>query len=532
MSGVPIKKVNWLLVKSYIGPFIGTFVVSIFLMLMEFLWRYIGDLIGKGLEWYVIFEFIFYSIPYLIPNALPLAVLLSTIMTFGNLGERFELAALKSSGASLLRIMRPLLVVMLLISGMAFYAANILIPRANLSWGALFYDVTHKKPAMNIQDGIFYNELEGISIRVGKKHDDNKSIEDVLIYVKNGSRDGVDVLIAERGKMEFSEDRRFLTMTLEKGKRYQEMTENPEYNKTFPHNQMAFDTYNLTLDLGELELKRSNPELFKDNYKMLNQAELNERMDSMQRLIDRKGVFLLNYLEAYYHLPENSKRDTFRYSPDQLNTPYVDQIGEFIHLDDTTNWKDSAVTVYPEKQSRLERILRRPGLHPGEEQATFVPSAVTKIEKKELIDESKQSMRNLDRIVKSTQEDMRKLKQRQVRYNVQWHKKISLALSCLLLFFVGAPLGAIIKKGGFGTPMIAAILLFILYFILQTVGEKLAREMVIEAWQGVWLSSLVFLPLAIFLTTKANSDSKLFDADFYNRILRNIGQLFSKQAKS
>lgn len=492
---------------------------------MEFLWRYIGDLIGKGLEWYIIFEFIFYSIPYLIPNALPLAILLSTIMTFGNLGERFELVAMKSSGASLLRIMKPLMGVMVMMSLLAFYAANILIPRANLSWGALFYDVTHKKPAMNIKDGIFYNELDGFSIRVGKKHDDNTSIEDVLIYMKNGNKGGIDVILAEKGTMEFTQNERFLVMTLNNGKRYQEMVESPEYNKTYPHNVMGFESYTISMDLGELDLKRSDPELFKDNYKMLNVTELQQRIDSMNGLVDRKHEFLYNYLSAYFHFPQNDSI-SYNFSEEQLNTPFADQLATFVHLEDSSEL-EAAVEISSLEKRSIDRdkngILR----------ARLPPSSVTrrkqpKISTKEMIDDSKQTIRNLTRIVSTTTEDVIKLEKRKARYNIQWHKKFSLAFSCILLFFVGAPLGAIIKKGGFGTPMIAAILLFILYFIMQTVGEKLSREMVIEVWSGAWLSSLIFLPIAVFLSFKANTDSKLFDLDYYRNIFRKIQRAFGK----
>lgn len=489
---------------------------------MEFLWRYIGDLVGKGLEWYTIFEFIFYSIPYLIPNALPLAVLLSTIMTFGNLGERFELVALKSSGASLLRIMRPLLGVMVIIAGLAFYASNILIPRANLSWGALFYDVTHKKPAMNIQDGIFYNELDGFSIRVGKKGDDNKSIYDVLIYTSAPSG-GIDVIMAESGTMEFTPDERFLVMTLKNGKRYQEMVDNPSYQRTFPHNTMGFESYSMSMDLGELQLQRSDPELFKDNYNMLNLKELVVRIDSMGGLIADKQMFLRNYLSAYYHIPDSSARDTFHYSAEQLKEPFADQLGRFIHLNDSQDNKGDSL--------QASELLHGAGsiLRDGMIRMNNLPvgtQANTPYTRTELVEDAKQTVRNLTRIVNSTADDMRKLKQRQVRYTIEWHKKFSLALSCILLFFIGAPLGAIIKKGGFGTPMVVALLLFIGYFILQTVGEKLAREMVIEVWNGVWLSTIVLIPMAVFLTYKANRDSKLFDSDYYKGLIRWFGAIF------
>ncbi|MBO6517465.1 MAG: LptF/LptG family permease [Bacteroidia bacterium] len=504
-----MKKLHLLLVKSFIGPFIATFCISIFLMLMQFMWKYIGDLVGKGLEWYIILEFVAYSIPYLIPRALPLAVLLSTIMVFGNLGERYELVAMKSAGISLLKSMVPMFYVMVVIAGMAFYSSNVLIPKANLSWGALFYDVTNKKPALNIQDGIFFSELKGFSIRVGHKHPDNQTLEDVLIYSESNKTGITNVTIARRGKMIISDDERFMQLTLYDGKRFQEMTETPNYSKTFPHHTMQFEEYEMAIDMSELELQRSNPELFKDNYEMLNLDEINERVDSVGVLIQQKKDFLAEYLKSYFKIPQDTSVKQYDLSKVDVSRSYRQQLKE--HL-------DTLVVEYGP-------VIEEPMDVPDEISAVKInkPARNTRtMEFNELVTSANQSTRNLHRIVQNASEEIRRMSERKRRYAVHWHKKFTLAFSCLLLFFIGAPIGAIIRKGGFGTPMIISILMFILYFILQTVGEKLAREDVLQVWSGAWFAPMIFVPIAIFLTYKSNTESVLFDLDAYTRFFTRL----------
>jgi len=512
-----LKKLHLLLVKSFIGPFLATFCISIFLMLMQFLWKYIGDLVGKGLEWYIILEFILYSIPYLIPRALPLAVLLSTIMVFGNLGERYELVAMKSAGISLVKAMRPMLYTMMIIAGIAFYSSNVLIPRANLSWGALFYDVTNKKPALNIQDGIFFTELRGFAIRVGHKHDDNQTLDEVLIYAKSGKSGVTNVVIAKTGNMVMTEDKRFLKLTLFDGKRYEEMVGAANYSKTYPHNTMEFKKYNMAIDMSELELTRSNPEMFKDNYEMLNLSEIVVRVDSFEVLIDQKTAFLREYLTSYFRIPQDSTVKQYDFSNLDKGKTYREYLASSI---DSMNIETPPLLIEEDPiQPKGKKGLLKPKPKP--------PTS-RKVNMTELVESANQSTRNLHRIVENVSNDVRKMQERKRRYATQWHKKFTLAFSCLLLLFIGAPIGAIIRKGGFGTPMIISILLFILFFILQTVGEKLAREGVLEVWAGSWFSPMIFVPLAVFLTYKSNTESMLFDSEAYRKMFKKIN-IFQRQ---
>lgn len=523
---------------------------------MQFLWKYIGELIGKGLEWYIILEFILYSIPYLIPRALPLAVLLSSIMTYGNLGERYELVAIKSSGVSLLKTMRPMFLLMMGISAIAFYSSNVLIPRANLSWGALFYDVTNKKPAMNLQDGIFFKDLQGYAIKVGHKHKDNQTLDDILIYARTPNGKGTTIIIAKRGKMEITENKKYMKLNLIDGVRYEEMTENPQYEKRFQHNKMSFSEYDMAIDLSELELKRSSPELFKDNYEMLNISELRVRIDSLEIVIGERKEFLKSYLEAYYHFNHDSDWVEKKYDLSKIKTdgsgyfgliersysrynagenPEVDSDTDHIEeqaysIDSSSDLGGQIVSIGAKGDSTYGPVITSSivGSKANHHKSRTPPER--QLSTSSLIENAIQSSRNMHRITESTRIEIRQLSERMRRYDIQWHKKFTLAFSCLLLFFVGAPMGAIIRKGGFGAPLIAAILMFIVYFIMQTVGEKLAREGVLEVWAGAWFSSLFFVPLALFLTYKASTDSALFDREAYVRMFRRISRLFKKSA--
>ncbi len=508
---------------------------------MQFLWKYIGDLVGKGLEWYTILEFILYSIPYLIPRALPLAVLLSSIMVFGNLGERYELVAMKSAGISLIKAMTPMIYVMIFVAGVAFYSSNVLIPRANLSWGALFYDVTNKKPALNIQDGIFFKELRGFAIRVGHKHEDNQTLDDVLIYSSSGRSGVTNVVIAKRGQMVMTEDKRFLKLTLYDGKRFEEMTESPNYSKTYPHNTMEFKKYDMAIDMSELELRRSDPEMFKDNYEMLNLDEIVVRVDSFDVLIQQKKAYLKEYLTSYFNVPQDSAVKAFDLSKLDKTLTYEEHLA--LAIDSVVIPKrkkvDSPMNIEPVlKNGKSAKKMRQNKSKNNEKTVDSLTSSITSEAKKkteiaasidmnDIVQSAAQSTRNFHRIVENTSKDVRKMQERRRRYATQWHKKFTLAFSCLMLLFIGAPIGAIIRKGGFGTPMIIAILLFIVFFILQTVGEKLTREGVLEVWAGSWFAPMIFIPLAIFLTYKSNTESMLFDSDAYRRLFRKIN-IFSR----
>lgn len=474
---------------------------------MQTIWKYLEDLVGKGLEIAIIFEFIFYFAIHLIPLALPLAILLSSIMVFGNMAERYELVAIKSAGVSLLRAMIPVFIISIGLAITAFYTANKLIPKANLSWGALLYDVTQKKPAMNIADNVFFKDIDGYAIRVGKKHDDNQTIEDIIIYVDDRRHVGNNnILVAKKGKMTIDDDKQFMTLFLENGKRYQEMVDDPKYNTTMPHNIMQFKTYNLTIDLSELALNRTDKERFSEDHRMLNINELDIRIDSLDRYIEKKKTSLMRYVEPYFY----SRVDSVAI-PD-INV--TKRFNYLLSLKDNNNQiaKRDTDAIAPLKAARMFRNK--------DEIVSKVDAETIKLSKEKVIDRAVQNANNVKRISYNNIDDTDSQFELRAKYLVEWHRKYTLAISCILLFFIGAPLGAIIKKGGFGMPLVISLLLFIVYYVLNVFGEKMVKEGQLGSVTGMWLSTFILFPLAIFLTYKASTDSKLFDVDFYNRIIR------------
>lgn len=506
-----IKKIHLLILRSFIGPFIATFFVSLFLFLLQFLWKYIGDLIGKGLEWYVILEFIFYSAIHLIPMALPLAVLLSSIMTFGSLGENYELVAMKSAGISLIRIFVPMYAAILIIGGFAFYASNILIPKANLSWGALLYDVSNKRPAFNIKEGVFFKDIDGYSIKIGKKLDDNKTIQDIIIYVKGSGRNNNNIILAKSGTMQMTPDERYLVLTLRDGIKYQEMVDNPTYYKSFQHNVMKFKTQDIAIDLTDLQFKRTQKELFKDDYRMMNVRELGIKIDSLKKLIRERQKLTYQFILPYFHFNIDTSKK-YNFDKNQLNKKYFQTLGNFRELTNSIN------ETYQVEDNRNKTIKIKIPDTTLEKRAVFNPPVNrynTKIDKKdykpEILESAKQFARNILSIVESNQKDVMTQHDNQLKYEVEWHKKYTLAISCILLFFIGAPMGAIIRRGGFGWPMVVSVIIFILYFSINLIGEKLAKGEVLPSYISVWLSTLIILPFAIILTYKANADAKLFE---------------------
>lgn len=481
---------------------------------MQTIWKYLEDLVGKGLEITVILEFIFYFAIHLIPMALPLAILLSSIMVFGNLAERYELVAIKAAGVSLLKAMRPMFIISILMAIGAFYTANNLIPKANLSWGALLYDVTQKKPAMNIVDNVFFKDIEGYAIRVGKKHDDNQTIEDIIIYVDERKFNGNNnILIAKRGKMMVSDDKQFMTLYLEDGRRYQELVNDPKYKQTRPHNTMEFESYNLTIDLSELAFNRTDKERFSEDHRMMNVKQLGIRIDSLTDYISGRKDKLYQYIEPYFYIPT-----------------------------DTLVVADSSVSM------RVDYLLARTQNIESVEVKAAVPINLASNGKKQIrtkalpkqeprnlhevaIERALQNANNIKRISTNNLDDSASQREMRAKYLVEWHRKYTLAISCILLFFIGAPLGAIIKKGGFGLPLVISLLLFILYYVMGIFGEKLVKQGAIQPILGMWLGLIVFFPLAIFLTYKASTDSQLFDAEAYKRFVKALTPKWAKPSK-
>ncbi len=475
-----MKKVNLLVIKAFIGPFLGTFFISMFLFLMLFLWKYIDDMVGKGLEWHVVARLLFFSLADLIPMALPLAVLLSSLMTFGNLSESYEMVALKASGVSIYRALAPAFAIICLLALITFYVSNIVIPKANLEAKSLLWDIRNKKPAFDLKEGIFYSGIEGYQIKVGKKDKDNETIRDVLIYENKPGYAELTITRAASGKMTLSQDKRLLYFTLNDGVRYEELVENANYNKRIPATTTYFKEQKMTFDLSDLDLKKTDKELFKGSAVMMNINELQDAIDSTRKEIKKKNTATRDYLRPYYPNPKEIMQNTgVKDSPVLVN--------------------DTIILNFP-KENRYS-----------------------------ILDMALGSARNLKSIIESSSQQLEDIQSEERLFNIKWHEKFTLSFVLIVLFLIAAPLGTIIRKGGIGMPMVVSIIMFILYYVVNMIGIKMGREGIVPAWIGAWLATFVLLPIGLFVLNKAANESAIFDKEKYQKVVERIGGFFKKK---
>lgn len=464
-----IKKLDKLIIRSFIGPFIATFFITLFVLVLQFFWLYIDDIVGKGLDFITIAELMMYVAATVVPLALPLAILLSSIMTFGNLGETFELVAIKSAGIPLLRFMRPLFFVSLLICGVAFLFHNYLIPVSNLKLNRLKYDIINKKPAFDLKEGSFYTNIPNYAIKIGKKEKDDSTLRDVIIYEREyGLQDNI--ITAEKGVMKVSPDKRFLEFTLYNGARNQERgsqaTLNTEYTR------LHFKSFKKVFDLSALQFSETEDSLFKGNYQMLSIRQLNKAIDSLA--VVEKGVNTKlkadskNYLSFIKHLDSGMNKTVKTKAPKKFNELVPDSVLGFV--------EERAIGQINAMKSSIEVNL-----------------AELKVKEKE-----------------------RRL------HEMAWHEKFAMSLACIVLFLIGAPLGSIIRKGGIGTPLVFAVIFFVIFFLLNNFGKKFVKEDVMSPAGGMWLASMVLVPIGCFLTYKAMRDSQLFNKEYYFRAFKKI----------
>ena len=478
------KKLDKLVIKAFLGPFAATFFITLLVLVMQFFWLYIDDFVGKGLGPVVIAEFILYQSAVLVPLALPLSVLLSSLMTFGNLGESFELVAIKSAGISLLRFMRPLFWVTALISIVAFIFSNYVIPVANLKSRTLLADIIYAKPAFDIKEGVFYDKINGFAIKIGQKESDSL-IRDVVIY-EQGNILQDNFLVAESGVMRVTGNKRILEFRLQNGWRYQERGNTYERENT-EFVRIGFDEFNKQFDLSSLGFSsRTADSVNKNNERMYSMRQLEKAIDSLKR--------------------ENAQH-RFRYERDMYRSL------AFASLSDSVGKKvtDSLGIVKNGSAARnnwLPDSARQGVINLAKSAALAVKVGAESLAV---------GMYDKERILR--------------KHIIEWHRKIVLSLACLVLFLVGAPLGSIIRRGGLGTPMVFAILFFMIYYFTSTTGEKMAKEDTISPLTGMWLATAVLTPIGIFLTYKALNDAPLLSREFYDRLRANWQQRTKRKAR-
>tara|TARA_Y100001954_G_scaffold218698_1_gene252114 strand:+ start:3644 stop:5041 length:1398 start_codon:yes stop_codon:yes gene_type:complete len=456
-----VRKLHLYLIKSFLPPFIATFFIAIFVLFMQFLWKWVDELIGKGLEIDIILKFIIYAATRLVPLALPIAMLIASIMTYGKLAERNELSALKSSGISLIRIMIPLFIFSVIISILSFNYSNYILPVANLKSGTLIYDIQKKKPAINIREGEFYNEIDGYTIKVSKKDYLSSMMYDIIIYDHTSEQSNDKVIVSDSAEMKITDNEQYLELKLYNGSSYIEIY-NKDRLKNYGHQRINFKENTIRFDLKKFGLKRSDENIYKNHYSMMNIKQLSYSIDSLEKKLEDK--------EEYY---SNNYTDKF-------------------------NLKLSSVN------------------------GTLLKNSNTYRNKKEKMDYAINKVRSIKSILKSNSDDLNHKKSIINRHKIEWHRKFSLSFACIILFVIGASLGSIIKKGGFGIPILVSILLFILYHILNITGEKQVKEVGLNPLIGMWLANLVFTPVSLILLYKATTDSPLLDFSYYKQTINNL----------
>lgn len=469
-----MKKLDWLLLKSFLGPLALTFAIAVFVLLMQLVWLYVDDMVGKGLDIGVIAELLLYAAATVVPMALPIAVLFASIMTMGNFGEKYELVAIKAGGISLRRIMMPMAFVCMLLMGVAFYFANNVLPVAMYRYRSTLYDIQRKKPAISIRPSEYYSDIDGYVIRVDRKSKDGRELYDIIIYDHSQGLDRTNVIVADRGMMQTTPDDRYLLFTLYDGYTYSEPMDGENF-RTRPLTSIGFKEQVLTFDISSFAFNKSEDERFYGDYKMMNVHQLDTSVTQLEAgLEDRYKEFrttLVNKMHLY-----------------RATAP--DSVGGGAYKDALRITNDTFQVV-------RKKIL---------------------IQSLAVARNAESDVGMYEMIISSDQEYIN-------RHYIEWMRKFTLSVACLLLFFIGAPFGSIVRKGGLGMPLVASVVFFVLYYVVGMISEKSVREGAMGPI-GMWISTFVFIPIGVLFTYQATTDVNVFD---FSRWRRWFGKVFRKR---
>jgi lipopolysaccharide export system permease protein len=475
-----IKTLHIYLIKKYIPPFIATLFIGMFIFFMIFLFTYIDEIVGKGIDNITLVKMFGYIFVTFLSQSMPLAVLLSSIMTFGNLGESYELASMKSAGLSLLSIMKPILVLIIGLSCFCFLFSNYTLPYVNLKAGKLLYDVRSSKPTISLKESVFYNGIEGYSIRIGKKEDDGISIHNVLIYDHTTGRGNTTQMYAKDGQIAMSQDKKFLVIKLFNGTRYSQSVEDAKQERTRPNMVMYFKEQEVKIDLSKIKMQQTDEVLFKNNAGMMNLKLLSQYNDTTIKYRQQGYTQIYRQFSSLYYFQRSLKQCKYN---DSLHVKEINSIDTYL-------------------------------------------VKLTANSKKNIIEGALNMARSADSFLTSKVNEEENQIFQQANFAVEWHKKFTLSFACIILFFVGAPLGAIVRKGGFGMPVVISVFLFITYHVISISCEKMVLQDKLNTMLGMWIGSTVFLPIGFWLSVKAANDSPLFDANVYTDFFR---KLFKKK---
>lgn len=463
-----IKKLDIFILKSFALLFSGTFFICLFIFMMQFLWRYVDELVGKGLEVSLLAQFFFYSALTLVPLSMPLAILLASLITFGNFGERYELLAMKAAGISLLKIMRPLILFCALLGCVSFYFQNVIAPKAQVKLWTLLISMKQKSPELDIPEGVFYDEISGYNLYV--KHKDRKTgkLYNVMIYNFSDGFENAHIIVADSGSLEMTADKEHLYLHLYDGEQFENLKSQTASAKNVPYRRETFREKHSIIEF-DANFNMVDAGFMNDQSMSKDMHQLQLSIDSMTNSIDSIGRRYYNESRSHYLPTVLSQSDSVLLVQSKVGYINVDSLYNTLPLLEKKKVVGTAL-------GRSENMGSDWGFK------SFM-----------IVDGDKRIR----------------------KHETEWHNKITLSLACLIFFFIGAPLGAIIRKGGIGMPVVVSVLIFIIYYIINNTGYKMARDGNWEIWQGMWISSLILAPVGAFFTYKSNKDSVVFKSDIY-----------------
>lgn len=471
-----MKKIDIYILKRFLTLFVMTFLIVIFILLMQFLWKHFADMVGKGIGWGILGELFMYAATTMVPLALPLALLLASLMTFGNLGETFELTAMKSAGISLFRIIRPLIIFISLVVVAAFFFSNNILPISQKNQYTLLFSIRNKSPELDIPVGEFYSGIGGVNLYVRSK--DEGYLRDLMIYDFSAGFNNASVLVADSGKVSITGDKKHLMLTLYHGESFENLkNQKMSSSNSIPYRRETF-SYKEILYEFDSDFNRYDDDLLDDTHISKNITELSASIDSARKIVDYRRNQQAREIVSSKYLGRDVNRQIDLSVEETVDLSTFHPDTAFAQLDEYEKVM-AAGTAVRKAQQMLEEIRYN----------------------KILLNEPESYMN---------------------RHSTEWHRKFALSFACLIFFFIGAPLGAIIRKGGFGLPVVISVLMFVIYYIIDLTGYKMAREGIWEAWQGMWLSTAILLPVGVFLTYKAAIDATLFNPELYLRYMHQL----------
>ena len=484
------KKIDSYLLKHFLGLLFMTFLICIFILLMQFVWMHVNDLVGKGVEIKVLAEFFIYAVTSVVPLALPLAILLASLMTFGNLGEKFELTAMKAAGVSLFRIMRPLTIAIVGISIGAFLFANYVMPVSQVKLWALLFSLKQKSPELEIPQGEFYDGIDGYNVYVRSKNPRTGMLYDMMIYDYSEGFRNASVMVADSGQIFFSGDNKYLKLMLYSGESFENLDSKQQKatssTKNIPYRRESFSCKQLLIDF-DMEFNRYDENSLSDQHVSKNVGRLIQSIDSVQELAHkRSGEQSVQLVNNHYFGRERVEArnvDAWEGAKEQYEQYNADSL--YAHFSDD------------ERYRALETAIEKAKAQ------------------KDKIDYNALMLNDYQRYIR--------------KHEIELYRKFTLSFACLIFFFIGAPLGAITRKGGLGAPVVISVVMFIVYYIIDNAGYKMARETLWPCWAGMWLSSMVLLPIGIFLTYKAATDSALFNPEVWVKYLNKLKKIYLNQ---